>query len=390
MLRLRRPMISCFAVATVAFPAVLSRRRMTTMRAPQRRALIIDTDAGADDLATLAAAAAAEAPLRLVTTSSGLSPPGHGHLLVRRTLDALGLSQVRVVAGAERPPAYLARAKADWEVDYGPRLDGVVTGCGVEPVTAEQAQDTGSAAAAADAIIETATAAGGGATILALGALTNVAAAWERQPEAFARSVERVVFIGDTQDVPSYNVALDPLAMQTVLRSGVELVLVGHSCFPSPAWVEALFADAPAASLDGGSEAPDAPDAGAAVPAEPAEPSATAAAMLRRLGSLDAYSMCYDPLALLYHLEPDAFVVEGDDAGGDAEGGGGGGGGGGGDNSGGGGGVTPVRVQQREGVWHFEACAEAEAGGHAREPSGVALQRYGAFLTRLSGIRNHK
>ena len=274
MLRLRRPMISCFAVATVAFPAVLSRRRMTTMRAPQRRALIIDTDAGADDLATLAAAAAAEAPLRLVTTSSGLSPPGHGHLLVRRTLDALGLSQVRVVAGAERPPAYLARAKADWEVDYGPRLDGVVTGCGVEPVTAEQAQDTGSAAAAADAIIETATAAGGGATILALGALTNVAAAWERQPEAFARSVERVVFIGDTQDVPSYNVALDPLAMQTVLRSGVELVLVGHSCFPSPAWVEALFADAPAASLDGGSEAPDAPDAGAAVPAEPAEPAA--------------------------------------------------------------------------------------------------------------------
>ena len=353
-------MIFCLTVATAAFPATLSRRRPITMRTP----LIIDTDVGADDLATLAAAAAAKAPLCLVTTSSGLSPPGHGHITVRRTLNALGLSQVPVVAGAERPPAYVARAKADWEVEYGPRLDAVVTGCGIEPVTAEQAQDTGSAADAADAIVETATAAGGGATILALGALTNVAAAWERQPEAFARSVERVVFIGDTQNRPSYNVDLDPLALQTVLRSGVELVLVGHRCFPSPAWVEALFASTAEASRDGdetrrpGSDAPTAP----------------AAAMLQRLGRLDAYSFCYDPLALLYHLEPDAFVVEDN------------GGGGGGDGDGNGSGAQPVRVQQRDGAWHFEACAKAEAGGHAREPSSVTLQRYAAFLTRLSEL----
>ena len=33
----------------------------------------------------------------------------------------------------------------------------------------------------------------------------------------------------------------DPQALATVLRSGVELVLVGQPCYPPPAWVEALF-----------------------------------------------------------------------------------------------------------------------------------------------------
>ena len=186
-------MIFCLTVATAAFPATLSRRRPITMRTP----LIIDTDVGADDLATLAAAAAAKAPLCLVTTSSGLSPPGHGHITVRRTLNALGLSQVPVVAGAERPPAYVARAKADWEVEYGPRLDAVVTGCGIEPVSGAGA-GPGSAANQ-----RTQSSRPRRPRVAArrswLGALTNVAAAWERQPEAFARSVERVVFIGDTQ-----------------------------------------------------------------------------------------------------------------------------------------------------------------------------------------------
>ena len=46
--------------------------------------------------------------------------------------------------------------------------------------------------------------------------------------------------------------------------------------------------------------------------------------------------------------------------------------------------MQPVRMQQRGDVWHFEVCAKDEAGGYAREPSGVALQRYAAFLTRLS------
>ena len=33
-----------------------------------------------------------------------------------------------------------------------------------------------------------------------------------------------------------------------------------------------------------------------------------AASALRTLGSNDPYSMCYDPLALLFYLQPDAFT----------------------------------------------------------------------------------
>jgi len=47
-------------------------------------ALIIDTDCGLDDLATLALAAATGTSLQLVTTVNGLAPPGNGHLLVRQ------------------------------------------------------------------------------------------------------------------------------------------------------------------------------------------------------------------------------------------------------------------------------------------------------------------
>ena len=40
---------------------------------------------------------------------------------------------------------------------------------------------------------------------------------------------------------PNPNPTPDPQALATVLRSGVELVLVGQPCYPPPAWVEALF-----------------------------------------------------------------------------------------------------------------------------------------------------
>ena len=49
--------------------------------------------------------------------------------------------------------------------------------------------------------------------MLALGALTNLAAACERHPREFRRSVERVIFIADAQPArPSFNVQCDPQA----------------------------------------------------------------------------------------------------------------------------------------------------------------------------------
>ena len=81
-----------------------------------------------------------------------------------------------------------------------------------------------------------------------------------------------------------------------------------------------------------------------------------AALRLRRLGELDPYAYCYDPLALLYLLQPDAFDT--------AE-------------------SLPVRVTA-DGL--LERCTEAEAQGRALEPQGVALARYEAFLRQASAI----
>ena len=66
--------------------------------------------------------------------------------------------------------------------------------------------------------------------------------------------------------------------------------------------------------------------------------------------------MCYDPLALLFHLQPDAFTREA---------------------------PVPVRVSGDLGTaegWRFERCGEGERDGYVIEPSGVSLERYAAFL----------
>lgn len=320
---------------------------------------IIDTDCGLDDLATLALAAAAPTSLRLVTTTSGLAPSGHGHLLARRTLDRVGLQSVPVVAGAETPPSSTVRRKQDWEVSYEKRVAEVTRAMNMETTFAGHLarRELCSAGAAADAIIDTARAAGGGTTILALGALTNLAQAVNRYPADFRQLVQRVVFIGDTDPSrQSYNAALDPAALKVVLGSGVEIVLVGSSCYPRPAWVEALFDESAMGIANDVSVAGGGDSGGTCT----ATSGASAAAALRALGSLDPYSMCYDPLALLFHLHPDAFTHDQT--------------------------PTPVQVSGDTNTadgWRFERCpsdAQEEAHGYVSEPSAVSLDRYAAFL----------
>ena len=320
---------------------------------------IIDTDCGLDDLATLALAATSSAPLRLVTTTSGLAPHGHGHLLARRTLDHVGLAEVPVVAGAEAPPPTTVREQQGWELEYEGRVALVTRAMGMATDFSEDRvrREPCDATRAAAAIVETARAAGGRVTILALGALTNLAEAVRRDPAEFKTLVERVVFIGDTDPSrQSYNAALDPAALKVLLGSGVEIVLVGQACYPQPEWVEALFRkDSPDADLRGLSAVGDGADGRFAVADDTA-----AAVALRALGSLDPYSMCYDPLALLFHLQPSAFSHDAT--------------------------PIPVRVSGDVGTadgWRFERCGDSaseEPHGYVIEPSAVCLESYSAFL----------
>ena len=124
-----------------------------------------------------------------------------------------------------------------------------------------------------------------------------------------------------------------------MLRSGVELVLVGAPCYPGPAWVKELFsAGAGSSEAAGDSAHPE------------------AARLLRRLGELDPYAYCYDPLALLYQLQPDSFDA------------------------------APSQSMRVTDDGRLERCAEAQAQGRAVEPGGVALVRYKAFLRQASAL----
>ena len=360
------------AMATTAVEGAATKRRRlgpptTAMAAPTVQdgassgavgPLIIDTDCGLDDLATLALAAAAAAPLRLVTTTSGLAPHGHGHRLARRMLDQLGLSSVPVVAGAEAPPPSTVREKAEWETAYGQRVAEVTAGMGMKTTFADHLaqRECCDSAAAAQAILDTAQAAGGGVTILALGALTNIAKAVKLFPGQLAQYVERIIFIGDTDPSRhSYNAALDPVALQVVVSSGIEMILIGSPCYPSPDWVGTRFGEMGFASrTDQGSKAIGATGEGG---------TSSAAMALQVLGGLDPYSMCYDPLALMYHLQPDAFECE-----------------------------APIAVRLTGDMstahgWRFERCpSDAPPGlgvlGYVMEPSAVSLERYEGFLRK--------
>jgi hypothetical protein len=74
-----------------------------------------------------------------------------------------------------------------------------------------------------------------------------------------------------------------------------------------------------------------------------------------------------DPLALLFHLDPEAFELD----------------------------PTPVRVTRASGAgrggdhggeWRLERCEDEQKDGYVLEPSEVRLERYAAFLRRASAL----
>jgi len=71
----------------------------------------------------------------------------------------------------------------------------------------------------------------GGVTVIAVGSLRDIAAAFNRQPELFRQKVARLlIFIGDAQGAfREYNVELDPVAYSCVMGSGLPVYWV--PCF---------------------------------------------------------------------------------------------------------------------------------------------------------------
>ena len=193
------------------------------MTTDSRRRALIDTDPGIDDaLALLLAWGSPEWTVDVVTVVAGNAPLEACVRNVFRLLDLRRpLPAPLVATGAARP---LARPLRVAPYHGGDGLGDLPDWPAVEPRVAS--------VDAPGVIADAAARYGGSLTIVALGPLTNLALAVERDAAAI-RGAGRVVAMGGAVDVPGnvtpdaeFNAHVDPEALARVLDAGVRLDLV--------------------------------------------------------------------------------------------------------------------------------------------------------------------
>ncbi len=171
------------------------------------RPVIVDTDIGTnvdDVLALLALAGDPAVSMRAVTTVAGDVELRARHAL--HVLRLLGRDGVPVHAGAATPHS----GRPIWPAPDAPG-DEAAVGSG-----------------AVDALIRIVRGAPGEVTVVAIGPLTNVAAAAAREPGWAAALRQLIVMGGDfSSGRAEHNIASDPEAARTVLGSGAPALFVG-------------------------------------------------------------------------------------------------------------------------------------------------------------------
>lgn len=185
-------------------------------------ALIIDTDMGIDDAVALALALQCpQVRIHAVVASEGVAGPEAGVRLLGRMLDEFNRSDIAlyapVVGGTARPaPAFRAFAQST--------LERALPGAG-----SQSGRDF-----APQAFLDPR---GKPSIVLALGPLTNVAAALK---DSSVRSgVTRIVIQGSPDANRNWNLKYDPEAYAEVIRSGVAVQFVESGSAAKPdAWRE--------------------------------------------------------------------------------------------------------------------------------------------------------
>lgn len=214
------------AVRSAAFqPQSGSPRRLTS--------IIVDTDAGSDDLMALAfLLSRQDVALEAITIVHGLAHVPAGARNVLRLLELAGRRDVPVFAGADRPLEEDRAFPPAWRERVN-----TLPGVDLPAATRDpQAQDAVSFLVAALARERREP-----VTLLALGPLTNVAKTLQRAPGA-AHRIDRIVIMGgavhvagnvaaagppyDANRAAEWNVYVDPRAARNVLGSGARIVLI--------------------------------------------------------------------------------------------------------------------------------------------------------------------
>lgn len=196
--------------------------------------MIIDTDGGVDDaLAIVMALNSDQIDLKAITVLAGNIDVHQAAQNVLRVIDIVGPKQMPLVAkGCTKPlvnPPFNAvgihGADGLGELHQFKQADGSLRypELTVEPFSED----------AIKVLLEAAQEYGRDLTIVALGPLTNLATALERDA-ATLQKVGRIVIMGGAVKVPGnisaaaeFNFFVDPHAAQVVMESGIPLTLVG-------------------------------------------------------------------------------------------------------------------------------------------------------------------
>ena len=216
-------MVPLRALATLLFVSLLS--------GAQSR-LIIDTDAGSDDFMAVALLLAhPRIRIDAITVVNGTAHVTAGVRNMERLLDLAGRKDVPVFAGRNEPLRGHAEFPAEWR-----RISDDLPGVSLPP--ASRAPESRHAA---EYLAERLRSATEPVRILALGPLTNIAEALERNP-GISSHIRELVFLGgavyargNLQDggvfhtknsTAEWNIYVDPFAAGIVFRSGVPIRMI--------------------------------------------------------------------------------------------------------------------------------------------------------------------
>ncbi len=207
----------------------------------ERQRIIIDTDPGQDDaVAILLALACDELEVLGLTAVAGNVPLRLTEKNARIIAELAGRPDLPVYAGCEKP---LKRELVTAEEVHGKTgLDGPELW---EPGMQLQPEH------AVDFIIETISACPEKSVVICpIGPLTNIATAFERNPEVAGRVQEIVLMggayfqVGNVTPAAEFNIFVDPEAAEIVFRSGVPITVlpldVTHKVLTTPKRLQAF------------------------------------------------------------------------------------------------------------------------------------------------------
>jgi len=224
-----RRLLAALGLAMAATLCAAPDHRATTLR---QIGVIIDTDAGSDDLMAIAfLLTRRDARIEAITIVNGLAHVRPGAANVLRLLELAGRRDIPVYVGRETPLKPTAEFPAEWR-----KLSDTLPGVELPQASRQPEHETADeylAKRLADPRHR--------ARILALGPLTNLAEALERAPQS-VRGIEELVIMGGAVRVPGnlgdggyfktdnttaeWNMFVDPLAAQKIFAAGAPIRLV--------------------------------------------------------------------------------------------------------------------------------------------------------------------